>query len=111
MKVREIRPGMKRVDLRVRIIGLSEPTTVTSRDGFVKSLQEAEVGDSTGITVLNLWEERIRSVRVGDVIDVKNGFITTTSRGLLRLNVGRYGQLIKVEDAAFPTEEEIQATR
>lgn len=110
MKVREIRPGMKRVDLRVRVIRLSEPTTVTSRDGFVKSLQEAEVGDSTGITILNLWEDRIRSVRVGEVIDVKNGFITTPE-GQLRLNVGRYGQLVKVEDAAFPTEEEIRATR
>lgn len=106
MNVRDLRPGMLNVDIRVRILNVSEPIEIVTRNGKRRRLVEAEVGDLTGTTMLTLWEERIGSVAVGDVIQIENGFVTSF-KGQMRLNVGKYGRLKVVEDPSFPTAERI----
>ena len=57
-----------------------------------------EVGDDTGRIYLTLWDQSIDMLNEGDIGEVKNGFIKVI-RNELRLNVGKYGELLKIEDA------------
>jgi len=107
MNVADLRPGMPRVDIRVRVLSISEPIEITTREGARRRLVEVEVGDLTGTTLLTLWEERIGSVKVGDVVQIENGFVSSF-KGAMRLNVGKYGKLTVVKDLAFPTAEQIR---
>lgn len=106
MRIRDLRPGMKHVDIKVRILSLSEPIKITSREGVERQLVEAQVGDSTGTSVLALWNERVGSVNVDDVMQIRNGFVTSF-KGEVRLNVGKYGEMAKIEDPLFPKAEHI----
>jgi replication factor A1 len=106
MKVSELRPGMSRVDIRVRVLDVSEPVEIVTREGRRLRLQKAEVGDATGRITLTLWQERIGSVDIGDVIQLTNAFVTSF-RGEWQLNVGKYGKLEKIEDISFPKAEAI----
>ena len=69
---------------------------------------DVKVGDRTGIIMLALWDEHVDEIMQGDLIDIKNGYINKF-KGRFRLNIGRYGVLEKVEDAAFPTREELMS--
>jgi replication factor A1 len=79
--------------VKVVDIGLSR---VVSRGRSEREVSEALVGDETGCVLLTLWEKQIERVKVGDTIEITKGY-TTIFRGSLRLNIGRYGKVQKVD--------------
>jgi replication factor A1 len=94
-KVDVLKPSLRNVNLRVKIVNIGAPRSVTSRrDVSVHRVAEALVGDETGCAVLNLWDDQIGAY--GDVIEVRNGY-TSLFRGFLRLNIGRQGSAEKVD--------------
>lgn len=96
-KVSELTPTSKGVNLKVKVVGKTEPREVVSRkDGSIHRVAEAIVGDETGIILMTLWDARIDEVEVGDVLKIVNAFVTLY-RGSMRLNIGRYGTIIKLE--------------
>jgi ssDNA-binding replication factor A large subunit len=60
------------------------------------------------MAALSLWDERVDLVNTGDLIDVENGYVTRFM-GRLRLNVGRYGTIARVDDPAFPSTDALKA--
>jgi replication factor A1 len=98
MKVADLRAYSRRANVRVKLTSVGEPKTVVSRrDGNTYRVAEAVVGDETGCIVLNLWNEDIDRFEVGDVIEIKNGYMKTF-RGSMRLNIGKYGEAQKTEE-------------
>ncbi|MFQ6081497.1 MAG: single-stranded DNA-binding protein, partial [Candidatus Bathyarchaeia archaeon] len=67
------------------------------RDGSTHQVAEALVGDETGCILLNLWDEDIGRFEVGDVIQIRNGYVRLF-RGSMRLNIGRYGEAERLEE-------------
>jgi len=94
MKVAELRPGMSKVDLEVRVVEVSEPRVVRTRYGVAK-VADAVVEDDTGRVNMSLWNEQIDQVSPGDTINIENGY-TTQFKGKVQVNVGKYGRIVKV---------------
>ncbi len=93
MKIKELRDGMRRVDVTAKVLEISEPREVQSRySGESFRVADAIIGDETGTIKLVLWNEQIDRVNVNDTVRIENGY-TRSFRGEVQLNVGRYGKL------------------
>jgi len=93
LKIKELRDGMKRVEVEAKVVSKDATREVLSRyKDVVHRVANASVSDGTGTIKLTLWNDQIEQVNVNDNIKVENGYITTF-RGEMQLNVGRYGKL------------------
>jgi replication factor A1 len=93
--------GARGVTIRVRILIKNQPKVVKTKDEKEHRVVDIEVGDRTGRILLSLWDERVDVVNEDDVIDIENGYVNKF-KGKLRLNVGKFGNLDKVEAPRFP---------
>ena len=92
MKISELKPGMKRIDIEAKVLNLSEAREVTTRAGEQSRVATADVTDVSGTVKLTLWNEQRDQVKVNTSVKVENGYVTSF-RGETQLNVGRYGKL------------------
>lgn len=95
--VGDLTPSHNRVNLKVKVVRIGETKEIPSRYGPSKKVTEAVVGDKTGVITMSLWEDQIDDVKEGDVISVKNGYISLV-QGHMRLNVGKYGSKEVIEE-------------
>jgi len=63
---------MKHVNIRARVLEVSQPRLVTTRFGFYASVANALISDETGTIQLPLWNKQINEISVGDLIQVEN---------------------------------------
>jgi replication factor A1 len=92
MKVSELKPGMKRIEIEAKVLSLSDAREVTTRAGEQSRVATADVTDDSGTVKLTLWNEQIDQVKVNSTVKIENGYVTSF-RGETQLNVGRYGKL------------------
>ncbi|CAL8099987.1 unnamed protein product [Calicophoron daubneyi] len=95
--LKDLKPNMKRVSTIFIVLELG-PTTRT-KDG--NEVRTAKVADRTGTINLSVWNENSSLIAPCDVLQLVQGN-TTVRGGCLTLNVGRYGQLIKIGEFCFP---------
>jgi replication factor A1 len=97
LKIKELRNGMRRVNVEAKVLEKSTPREVMSRyRDVVHRVATAIISDDTGQIKLTLWNDQIDQVNVNDNIKIENGYVTTF-RGEIQLNVGRYGKLTVTE--------------
>jgi len=106
VKVEELNPGSRGVDVRVKIVSKGEPRETVSRtDGTTHRVADILVGDETGCIYLTAWDENIDKISEGETIQLKNGYVSLF-RGSMRLNIGRRGSFeISQEKIAEPNTE------
>lgn len=93
MNVKDLRNGMKRVDVEAQVTEKGNPREVMSRyKDESYTVADAVVADETGSIKLTLWNEQIDQVNVNDKIKIENGYVTSF-KGEIQLNVGKYGKL------------------
>lgn len=93
MNIQDLRDGMRRVDVEGEIAELSEPRTVNLRTGGEARVADAMLKDDQGHQVkVSLWDDQIDMVKNGVKVRISNGY-TTSFRGELRVNIGKYGRL------------------
>jgi replication factor A1 len=96
-KVGELNPQTKRVNLLVKVISVGDAKEIPNRFGAEpRRVAEAVVGDETGTVILSLWQDQIGTVQADDVLEIENGYISLV-QGHMRLNVGKYGKIVKSE--------------
>ncbi|NIR87805.1 hypothetical protein GWO13_09730 [Candidatus Bathyarchaeota archaeon] len=95
MDIRDLKPGMDHVNLRVEVLNITEPKQIITGTGIKHDILEAEVRDESGSMALVLWDERILPLKVGDNLQIENGFVTSF-KGKWRINVGKYGDAKKI---------------
>ncbi len=95
MNIRDLKPGMDHVNLTAEVLNISEQKQIITGTGFEHNVMEAEVKDETGSIALVLWNERILPLKVGDNLQIENGFVTSF-KGKWRINVGKYGDTKKI---------------
>jgi len=95
-RIGDLKSGMKRIDLKARILEIPRPRSVITRFGGFAMVTNASIADETGIIQLPLWNNQIDTVSVGDTIRVENARVVTF-RGERQLRVGRGGQLSVIE--------------
>lgn len=104
--VRGLEDDSKGVYIRLRVLEKYPSRNVKTKDGKDHKIVEVLTGDRTGAIVLSLWDELSEGIETDDLVDLNNAY-TSRFRGRLRLNIGRYSSLVKVEDPSFPTREQI----
>ena len=91
IKVEKLDPQSRQVNVTVKIVSKSQVRETVSRsDGSAHRVSDVLVGDETGSVYLTLWDDNIDKVKDGDVIAIKNGYVSLF-KGNIRLNIGRYG--------------------
>ena len=91
MKIGQLKPGMRKVDITGTIATIEAPRDVSTKFGPAQ-VALATISDPTGTVKLTLWNEKISQVAVGDTVLITNAYVDSF-RGELQLNVGRYGKL------------------
>jgi replication factor A1 len=97
IKVKDLTTYSRRVNLIAKIVELGDAREVSSSsDGQLHQVAEALIGDETGSVLLTLWDENSTRFKPGDIVEIDNGY-AGTFKGRLRLNIGRYGNIEKIE--------------
>jgi replication factor A1 len=103
MKIEELTPQSRSINVTVKVISINPVRDVTSqRDGSSHQVTEALVADETGSVLLTLWDDTIEEVSEGDIYDIRNGYIRLF-RGSMQLNTGRYGSLTPSDEVIDET--------
>ncbi|MEM1536306.1 MAG: OB-fold nucleic acid binding domain-containing protein [Candidatus Bathyarchaeia archaeon] len=93
MKIKELRNGMRRVNIEAKVVDKTAPREVISRfKDTTHKVATAIIADETGTVKLTLWNEQINQVNINDTVKVENGYVTSF-KGEIQLNVGKYGKL------------------
>ena len=95
LNIRDLKPGMSSVNIKVAVSNISKPKQVTAGTGVEHEILEVEVKDETGTMTLVLWDEKVIPLKVGDTLQIENGFVTSF-KGKWRINVGKYGEIVKL---------------
>ena len=90
--IKDLRTGMRHVNLKAKILEVAEPVHVFTRYGNHASLAKASIADETGTIKLCLWNEQIESVSAGDNVQIENAR-TSTFRGETQMSLGKTGTL------------------
>jgi len=93
LKIKDLKNGLKRVDVEAKVLEKTDAREVMSRyKNETYRVANAIISDDTGQIKLTLWNEQIERVNENDTIKIENGYVTSF-RGEIQLNIGRYGQL------------------
>lgn len=92
VKIGDIRPGMRNLEISGEIVYIGEIRDVETRFGPAM-VAAAVLEDETGSIRLNLWRWQIDMVKIGYKIMLENAFVRTY-RGNIELNIGRDGRII-----------------
>lgn len=97
LHIRDLRTGMKQVNLKAKVLEIARPTLVFTRFGNYASVANALITDETGTIKLCLWNEQIKSISTGSTVKIENARVSTF-RGERQLRIGKNGILSIVED-------------
>jgi replication factor A1 len=97
LRTKDLKSGMKKVNLKGRVLEIPEPNKVYTRHGTEAYVTNALVGDETGTIRMNLWNQQINMVSEGDLVKIENGTVASF-RGERQLRIGKHGRITVVED-------------
>lgn len=91
-RIKDLKPGMKQVDIKAKVLEVSQPRIITTRAGSYASVANALISDETGNIHVPLWNKQIEEFSVGDSVQVERASVTVF-RGSLQLKIGRSGKI------------------
>jgi replication factor A1 len=95
--IAELKPGMKSVNITFKVMNTSEERSVESRKtAETYRVVDAQVGDSSGIILMPIWNETIETIEEGSTYNLTNGY-TGLFKGNLRLQLGKFGSIAEAE--------------
>ena len=90
--IRDLRTGMRHVNLKAKILEVAEPKRVFTRYGNHASVAKASIADGTGTIKLCLWNGQIGSVSAGDTVQIENARVFAF-KGERQMSLERTGAL------------------
>jgi hypothetical protein len=106
LQIRDLKPGMKRINLKAQVIGISKPKLVLTRFNDYVVFANATLADKTSKIKLTLWNGRINMVSINDIVQIENANVIMF-KGEKQLRIGRNGRLKVVESPRHETEHTI----
>ena len=91
MKLNELRPGMDKIEIIVKLVCRKKPREIETNYGVTHCIVDGEVEDESGKMSLTVWNEKtqdINKIEIGEQIRILNSFVTSF-KGVLSLNIGR----------------------
>jgi len=96
MKISELRIGMKRVNVKAKIIEIPPRRLVQTMWGGRSYVSNAKISDETGSITLSLWNNQIGRFNIGDEIEIVNGVVTNFA-GKFQLRLRKNSHLSKID--------------
>jgi len=90
-QVKDLKKDSKRVNIFLKLVTRLEPRYAK---GYKITIFVA--ADPTGTILVPFWNEDGNTVKVGDIIEIQNGYLSEF-QGKLQLNVGKFGNFSRVE--------------
>jgi replication factor A1 len=90
--IKDLRTGMRHVNLKAKILEVAEPKHVVTRYGNHASVAKASIADETGTIKLCLWNGQIGSISVGDTVKIENARVFAF-KGERQMSLERTGAL------------------
>ena len=98
--IRDLRVGMRHINLSAKVLAIPEPTLVNTRFGNSAVVANALIRDETGTIKLCLWNKQIDSISVGDAVQIRDAQ-AFAFRGEKQLRIGRKGTLSVEQENAI----------
>jgi len=97
-QIGDLRVGMKQINIKARVLEVSQPRVVATRFGFYANVINVLVTDETGAIQLPLWNKQADEISAGDLIQVENANVIEF-RGVHQLKVGRSGKVSVIKNS------------
>jgi hypothetical protein len=94
--IQDLRAGMNHVNLKAKVLEVTQPKQVFTRYGNYASLAKAVIADGTGKINLCLWNDQIDAVSAGATVQIENAR-TSTFKGERQLSLGKTGTVNNIE--------------
>ena len=110
LKIKDVVSGMKNINLKARIIQISDIREFDRKDGKKGRVCNIILTDGTGEIRLPLWDKQVSiveegNIKVGDVVELKNVLAKESLYGGVELGMLKYARIEKVEeDKSIPRE-------
>ena len=95
--IQDLRAGMSHVNLKAKVLEVTQPKQVFTRYGNYASLAKAVIEDDTGKIKLCLWNDQIDAVSAGTTVQIENAR-TSTFKGERQLSLGKTGTVSNIEN-------------
>jgi len=99
-KIKDLKAGMKRVNLKAHVLAISKPQLALTRYNDYVMFANAALTDETGTIKLTLWNSRTRVLSINDIVKIENANVAAY-RGELQLRMGRNSKLEVIENYDF----------
>ena len=96
-KIKGLKTGMKRINLKARVLEISRPQLALTRYNDYVMFTNVALIDETGTVKLTLWNDRINSLSINDVVEIKNAKVTAY-KGETQLRIGRHSELRVIDN-------------
>lgn len=100
-KIEDLKAGMKKVNLKARVLDVPRPKMVYTKWGTEAYISNALIADETGTIRMSLWNRQIYMVSKGDVVKIENGKVARF-KGERQLRIGRSGKISVVQRLKDP---------
>ena len=97
-QIKDLRAGMRRLNIKARVVEVSSPRPVTTRFGSYVNVANAVITDETGTIRLPLWDKQIDEISAGDLIQVENANVILF-RSERQLRVSRNGKVHVIKNS------------
>jgi len=97
-QIKDLRVGMKRINIKARVLEVSQPRVVATRFGLYANVTNVLVTDETGTIQLPLWNKQTDEISAGDLIQIENANVIAF-RGVRQLKVGRSGKASVIKNS------------
>jgi replication factor A1 len=101
LKVENIVPGMRRVDVKGKVVDITDMNTFERDDGEDGKVQNIVLGDDTGTIRMSLWDEQTEvteKVDIGDSIHISGAYSREDNRGNAELRIGNETQMEMLDE-------------
>ena len=95
-KIRNLKAGMKRINVKAKVLEIPKSKAVYTRSGKMAYVSNVLIADETDSIRISLWNQQIDEISKGDVVNIKNGKVTRF-KGERQLSIGKYGSLSVID--------------
>jgi len=107
--VQDLRHGMKKVNVEAEVLEIPKSSIVQTRYGSNAMVTNTFIADETGKIKLCLWNEQANSIRIGDMLQIKNASVSAF-RGERQLRLGKTGTVSVLQSLGARTRQDSEDT-
>jgi len=96
-KIKDLKAGMKRINLKAHVLAISKPQLALTRYNDYVMFANATLIDETGTIKLTLWNNRTNMLSINNIVEIENANVAAY-RGELQLRMGRNSKLEVIEN-------------